>query len=152
MTRRWLIRSLFIALAMTCVLVWVASYWRGVYAHYVGESDYRAECQRGRAVFEYLGRSKQPLYIWRITDFDPSPYVAWPYDRLADYAYFGFSYRHGRQLTNPPAFDPAIVTIPLWFPTLLSSGLLWLAWRKTRPKPRGFPVEVAAPKQGESKP
>ena len=34
--------------------------------------------------------------------------------------------------------------VPLYFPTLLSALLLWLVWRKTRPKynGKGFPVEV----------
>jgi hypothetical protein len=36
------------------------------------------------------------------------------------------------------------IMIPLWFPPLLSALLLWLVWRKTRPKSsgKGFPVEV----------
>jgi len=37
--------------------------------------------------------------------------------------------------------------IPLWFPTTLSAGLLWLVWRKTRQaaKGRAFPVEPSKP-------
>jgi hypothetical protein len=36
------------------------------------------------------------------------------------------------------------VFVPLWFPAMLSVGLLWVVWRKTRGKydGKGFPVEV----------
>jgi hypothetical protein len=38
--------------------------------------------------------------------------------------------------------------VPLWFLTVPSALLLRFVWRKTRAKPRGFPVEVA--KSGEN--
>jgi len=35
-------------------------------------------------------------------------------------------------------------TVPYWFLILIFSGVLWIVWRKTRPKPKGgaFPVVV----------
>ncbi|MCL2646407.1 MAG: hypothetical protein FWD61_05290 [Phycisphaerales bacterium] len=52
--------------------------------------------------------------------------------------YFGFSvqyidYGPGRIF---------VVAIPFWFLVLLSAAGLWLAWRKTQPEFRGFPVEM----------
>jgi hypothetical protein len=68
-------------------------------------------------------------------------------------AYSGSTY-HGFGFAYHPdpsglSHDNWYVIIPLWFPTLLSAGLLWLVWRKTRkPNPGvAFPVEIAAPPQ-----
>ena len=61
---------------------------------------------------------------------------------MSDHHLLGFAY----QAVVEPAgvgyrSSVGCVFIPLWFPTLLSTLLLWLVWRKTRPRTVGFPVE-----------
>jgi hypothetical protein len=36
--------------------------------------------------------------------------------------------------------EKSFITIPFWFLTVLSALLLWFLWKKSRPRPRGFPV------------
>jgi len=56
-------------------------------------------------------------------------------ERSSKVHFLGFVYYH-------PSIAEWCHTIPFWFPTLLSAILVWLAWRKTRPVRRGFPVEA----------
>jgi len=61
--------------------------------------------------------------------------------RSADVHFAGFAINWTYDYAPP--CQGWFVRIPLWFPTTLSAGLVWLIWRKTRGKYRGqaFPIE-----------
>jgi hypothetical protein len=135
---RWIIRGMAIALVTLCVTAWVGSYWEEV-------GGYRGSGHRLFAAEIVYG--KIGLGETRDLELDHSPswhwywYVVHPEDShtsypSTDYQFLGFVYE--------PRPSQWIVIIPLWFPTLLSTMLLWFVWRKTRPKysGNGFPVEV----------
>ncbi len=134
MLRRWIIRNCFIALCVVCVATWVGSYWRFFELGYHGDIEYSGGIQSGR------------LGGWRVI-IGPPPYHAWlwsssrpaPWQDDADSTKFHLL---GFAVYYVPSWYTTI-TIPLWFPTLLSAVLLWFVWRKTRPKLVGkaFPVE-----------
>ena len=139
MMLRWLIRSLFIAFAVICVVVWASSYWRGVDFVFSGNSHNLMGYGHGRAYLLSIKNSAPQPFYWDIRVQNTSGPTDWRMEnREADYAFFGFSFLHRSQWS--------FITIPLYFPTLLSALLLWLVWRKTRAKPIGgaFPVEPTA--------
>jgi hypothetical protein len=72
-------------------------------------------------------------------------------DQSNVFHFLGFAY----EPYGPPfrSLSFVWVRIPLWFPTLVSGGLLWLVWRKTRPRYKpgtGFPVEPASARPSTS--
>ncbi len=128
---RWIIRGLGIALLTLCMTAWVGSYWRDGYVGYRGtKSNQDIMLMGGRICF---GREKSA----------PMAVTGW---------YCGSNRRPERWMDWDNRFEYqkearySAIYVPLWFPTLLSAGCLWLVWRKTRPKYSGkdFPVEPAA--------
>ena len=125
MLRRSIIRGLAIALLTLCVTAWVGSYCRIISLdHGLSPDRIVMEINRGRFVLDWSA-----LFLsgnWQVTvgetDVNPQPGLLGFF--LCGVGFF----------------------MPLWFPTTLSAGLLWLVWRKTRPKytGKGFPVEPAA--------
>jgi hypothetical protein len=74
-----------------------------------------------------------------------------------DSPYHGLGFAFEPQFPHGPAaigLTGSFLFIPLWFPTLISAGLLWLVWRKTRKTypGGGFPVEITPPPQTPSAP
>jgi hypothetical protein len=146
MLKRWIIRSLCIALLTLCATVWVGSYWQALHL---------ARAINGRVLC--LSISTGVICIFR-TDSTGGwtdgwlSYMASPNKREVDWT--SDCYGRARYRLAGFAIDPLLspvaeglglwLTIPLWFPTTLSAGLLWLVWRKTRPKytGKGFPVEA----------
>lgn len=157
MIRRWLIRSPFIALAVICVVVWVTSYWRAGDVGRYGLSAYRAGYNHGRVFLDRLSLHNDGKFFMDYGYYSPPSSSRvhltvldsegdWQgVDRRARYAAFGFSVVHD---AVKDVYDFWIVTIPLWFLSLLATLLLMLVWRKTRPKytGTGFPVEPTAAK------
>ena len=141
MFRRWLIRSLFIALWVICITAWVGSYWRGAFF----------QCWRMALTDVFLLDGR--LAIIRDDSLTPgefgwkfvSPYTRsqagfdWPqWDSHSTYHCVGFSWHR-------PSWG-MYASVPLWFPTLLSGGVFWFVWRKSRVKGigSGFPIEPIA--------
>ena len=130
MFRRWFMFSLAATLLTLCVKAWGVSCWREIL---VVRSNKTAQ-----DLFLNLGRVE---ILWGDA---PTPIPGWYFhtlkteswsnlDTLSTYHWLGFSYG-----ANTAA---DILTVPLWFPSLLSALLLWFAWRMTKDKVKGFPVE-----------
>jgi hypothetical protein len=143
MVRRWVIRGVATVLLTLCVGAWVGSYMRSIPIYDDGRG-YIACLDGGEFDFGWLDQRPSARNGWV-----PNP------DRNSQEAFI--------QVVKPSEYHFVIgtvycdatsysLTVPLWFPTLLSSLLLWLVWRKTRPKygGRGFPVEVAGKGAGSS--
>jgi hypothetical protein len=138
MFRRWLIRSFFIALCVVCAAVWVGSYFQRVAVHYHGH-DHILILGLDCGAIGYINNDIEVgiPYAWQWYRGPTNFQEFRQYYRRTSYHFIGF------------AFDPkktdfvTVVMIPLWLPTLLSAVLLWLAWHKTktRPKATGFPIK-----------
>ena len=137
---RWIIRGLCIALLTLWVAAWVGSYF-GYMAVQCDSNTLGWGASLGGGEFTFgeddQGQDGDLVYFGQYTTGmwtgDRKTYEATPYHL------FGFAYR--------PHTGPHVMRylmIPLWFPTTLAAGLLWLVWRKTRPKysGKGFPVEM----------
>jgi hypothetical protein len=137
MPRRWLIRSLFIILAILCAVAWIGTHWRVADIGYVGKTRIGLELDEGRlGILSTNNFQDTPGWHLSLTASHDTPWQV--VERTAQCHALGFAF----------TADPSelLVVIPLWFPTLISAFTLWFAWRKTRPKPigRAFPVEPPA--------
>ncbi len=146
MHRRWIIRSLALALLTLCVTAWMGSYWLDVEAEWYIDLDvFRAHLECGRMVIEHDTRAEDyvmPRCTAHIGVHGKPFRFHYGYMR---WQFLGFGYDPSR-IRFSKGDDNWSAAAPLWFPTLLSALLLWLIWRKTRPKynGKGFPVEPAA--------
>lgn len=145
MKKRWLIRSLFIGLVVLCVVAWVGSLWRSLDIDHSGKTWDEMSVADGRICIQEIVPDFPIMQGWHTT-FRSTHWNIWKSeDANSQYHLAGFSLHQSVKIWA--------VTIPLWFPTLLSVGMLWLLWRKTKAKPIGhaFPIEPAA-KSGKTKP
>src|ERR1039458_140482 len=126
--KRWIIRSFFIGLLLLCVCGWVVSSQRVLQVIYVNTYGWGFGCWRGninllrvdrRYVYNENGLYLGSLVVSPVVIFPPSP----------SYSFAGFQFSDGPLKKH--------IGIPFWFPTTISAALLWLVWRKTRPKPKG---------------
>jgi hypothetical protein len=141
MLRRWIIRSLAVALLTLCAAAWAGSYSERIDVVWGSQTAFwKASLERAEFRFVYYRLGFTPgweLGHWRY-DAAQDAMMRSGYERTPYHA-LGFAWQW-----DPAAELQLLVMIPLWFPTLLSAGCLWLVWRKTRPKysGKGFPVEV----------
>ena len=156
MKTRWFIRSLFLGLLTLCVVAWVGSYFEFAMASHDSMRDFqyvdlhsglvRYSARTGRrnwgeaAIGWHMGHSAVDA---------KSRAAVWDAYRGSPYHVAGFAWR---SFSEPFVGSGWGVVIPLYFPTILSALLLWLASRKTKEKPRGFPVEMAATKTEGGRP
>jgi len=147
MTRRWLIRSIFMLPILLCMVGWGWSESHGVAVVYVHRRLHFVECGTG---------SGRIWLFWVQADALRSPpgelsYRSWrgPVAHPVlpgEMAWLGFRFSH----IEVVSYRERTVAVPYWFPLLLSALLLLLAWRTTRPHPggaQGFPVELATRKE-----
>ena len=145
MIRRWIIRGLCIWTLLLCIGLWILCGIRYGYLWYESHNreltldaingQIRINCYRDthiRASWGYRIFRNDPSQFW------PSLQEPRPDDAIHHFYYAGFSFYSSN---GDPLWE---VSIPGWFPTLLSAALLWFVWRKTRPTQlgQGFPVEV----------
>jgi len=147
MTRRWLIRCLCLLPLTFCALGWVWSEWHGEAVCYGYLDRHWVKCgasfgrvwldwgQDGPARFHPGGLSYE--------SWSPEPIFDGPFG--GEMAWLGFRFGH----LEVRSYIWRRVTVPYWFPLLLSALLPLLAWRTTRPRPhpQGFPVELATRKE-----
>jgi len=151
MLRRWVIRSFFIGLVLliaATIAAWSCSYSHALFLHLPcpePETVQKEFCIiGGQIIFQSHQRINGCFVDPNTLSFQLVEYDSWaprflddptPHDRL------WFSTIH-----KP---DESRICIPLWLPILVAAFLLWLFWRKTRPRAvgRAFPVEV---KQAEA--
>ena len=135
MKHRWIIRSFFVGLLLLFVGGWVGSYKYSPPGYRSISPQWQWNCFGGRIALCWDKRNFRPrdpaeVYRGELPFIDPKGYELLGFDlRYSDW---------GKGLRS------FYLAIPLWFPTLLSAALLWLVWRKTRPKVKGraFPVEL----------
>jgi len=144
MVRCWLIRSLALTLLTLCVVVCVGSYWRWTGIRRVGDNKILREIRNtdivdlecGRIGYSHLYPPSTPFHWW---EFEYGSYISNPWSGWDSTAIFhGIGFAFGQNGLG------WFVTIPLYFPTLLSALLLSVVWRKTKPKVMGFPIEPTA--------
>jgi hypothetical protein len=147
MFRCWLIRGTTLTLLTLCVVAWVGSYFQSAYVQYMGGG--RLTSVRGECGLVWVSVTNDSRYITGQWDYD---HAAAEYTLIrswyqeTDFRGLGFAYRgyESGSLGGPTRVRQ--IWIPLWFPTLVSTLLLFLVWRKTRPKYHGnaFPIEPPA--------
>jgi hypothetical protein len=153
---RCLIRTLCLALLALCLAAWVGSSWcypKVVYAGKVWpekQNSYNeVSLLAGRIHFLRRGDTRTgmpPEWHAFFDGFRPSDRPVWKnWDSFSNFHFLGFSYFHDVTVY--------VVTIPLYFPPLLTTLLLFLLWRKTRRKynARGFPVEAIRTREAVGK-
>jgi hypothetical protein len=141
MIRRWLIRSLSIALLLLFADGWVVSTFTGF--EIAQHATWLVIAAKGNVCFVATTADVHFDFSACKTNGTRLTY----YETLGGHEWAGF------RLGHTVDFHTAIgwLGFPFWFPTLLSALLLCLIWRKTRPKctGKGFPVE---PVQQPTKP
>jgi hypothetical protein len=136
MIRRWVIRGLALTLLTLCVVAWVGSYWWDYRVEHCHPSRVVAlEAIEGELFFVTEQGSIRPQFL----RFYVHSAFGGRWDHQEAHHFMGFALQNDW----PSRCD---VWVPLWFPTLLSTLLLWFVWRKTRAMPIGgaFPIEVTA--------
>jgi hypothetical protein len=140
MARGWLIRSFFVAQCAICALAWIISYVRPVefIVNYPAYKYVFVPFSDGRIAFLHENDVVTSHHGWGLGCRWGSHFEWRQGDQNANFHFLGFS-------SYSPAPREWLYSIPLWFPTFLSSLLLWFIWRKTKPKRLGgaFPVEPA---------
>jgi hypothetical protein len=137
MVRRWIIRSLALLLLTLCVGAWVGSYWRGIDIRRCWKDVDIVGLDYGRISYAHFYIiPSDPGWHFVLQSSNSNVWEVW--DSTPGLHGLGFCH-----FTTDRMYA---VTIPLWFPTLLSAALLWLVWRKTKPRTmgQGFPVEPTA--------
>ncbi len=90
------------------------------------------------------GTTYRPLPdgLWCYASPEPISHF-WPVDSMFD-SILGFAYSH----TSTRLDTYYLLGVPWWFLILVFSAILYLVWRKTRPRRTGraFPVELTAPR------
>ena len=139
MKRRWIIRSIFMLPILLCIVgwEWSATHSFGMlYSHY----DYFFCCNTYwgcvSATYQRFDLTSQPG-AWDFAINSTDHHFLWASANFT-HQFLGFAYK----------VEPHLYTLvaPYWFLILVFSGVLWIVWRRTRPKPKGgaFPVEVKA--------
>jgi len=154
MTRRWLIRCLFLLPMVLSVAGWGSSYVYSLSTSWFDGQYHKSMCTLSNWALEIYGGQILVTWDWasdeRTWRFAVDRLVS---DELAGMkAYLddqgvGFlGFRKGR-FTN--AHGQWFVSVPFWAPTILSGLALTAVWRRTRShRPTGaFPVEVKAVKE-----
>ena len=137
--KRWIIRSFFIGVLLLFMLVWTASYFYVVYVEYETRSLWKVESFTGYAKLEWRRYSGGGDFH----DVDRG-WITSSYRYTSSSATnLHYLFRFDWLITR----DHRGIIIPFSYPTLSSAVLLWLAWRRTGPKPKGraFPVELNEP-------
>jgi hypothetical protein len=139
MHRRRIIRSLALALLMLCLTAWVGSHFRSVSFFYSRDAISGLVLDVKYGSLRIFTSGQMSVVSEHFDWFFGSASPRLP-GELPARTYLGFGW------DSAPAVESMTVLIPLWFPTTLSAGFLWLVWRKTRPNStgKGFPVEPAA--------
>ena len=134
--KRWIIRSLFICLLLTATCSWWKSYTYPPFSDRIPGPHTRVCINNGMlfVVFPWFGMSS------KLRPLDTGFYC-----NEIDALNFRFGYFGERHGSDVAQFR--FVAVPFWLLTPLSAILLWLVWRKTRPKVKGraFPVELKQP-------
>ena len=138
MKKRWILRGMFIALLALCLGAWGVSYWRDCKITYFSDQIYSCSIETGRLSIQRFDIGVRFNHTLSWHSFPPSSSDGYDTSVHTIFHFLGFA------VFRMPA--GMSVTIPFWFLTLLATLLLWLVWRKTRPKLKGgaFPVVPAA--------
>ena len=144
MFRCRLIRGFALLLLTLCVVAWLGSYWRHATVCYAVKGVTRQLfIQSGYLIFtnEVIDVPQRSRWVWKLESADTKgtheSYV------IIEHHIAGFAYWYQDMRWDGPAW---CIWAPFWFPTFLSTLLLWFVWRKTHSKynGKGFPIEPTA--------
>ncbi|MEI8196438.1 MAG: hypothetical protein WCI73_11055 [Phycisphaerae bacterium] len=146
MWRRWIIRCLFILPLLLCVVGWVLSGWYDLGAGYGCYRKHAVGCvlEPGCVGMGWWRGSSQEGWFCNVGTHNPS---FWLPEYLRSHSFLGFVVYHYEVISFTSGFKFYSVYVPFWFLILLSAAVLFIVWRKTRPKNqqlRAFPLEVKA--------
>ena len=142
MLRRWIIRSFFVVPILLCLCAWGWSRSHRVYIAYCHHDRFVACVSLWGTVDVRWGTITGQSDGW-VCQTTPEAYVHfWPVDFVD--TFFGFSYL--LESTTPSTLT--LLQAPWWFLIIVFSAILYVVWRKTRPRGTGreFPVELTAPR------
>ena len=141
--KRWLIRSVFMLPLLLCVVGWGWSGSQRTWIDYCPH-DRVVDCDSlwGVVGVQWGTLTGQPDW-WVYGTTETSNAQFWPTYRSVD-SFLGFRYFHARTTTR----STTRLQAPLWFLIIVFSAILYVVWRKTRPRGTGraFPVELTAPR------
>jgi hypothetical protein len=141
MVWRWVFRGLAFLLLAVCVAAWVGSYFKtAALSKTEGRYYWVVWLQCGElGVGEDVGPRREESR-WAVRFLDSVP-ASQTFYAGCEHRWLGFAYRAG---APTPRDWSRYYFVPLYVPTVLAAGVLWLAWRRTRAKHcgKGFPVEV----------
>ena len=142
--RRRLIRTLFILPVLLCLAAWALSTTHTACLIYSHAGTTTGLQLRHADLHFTCNKSEFSLPDGWYCLVDPAPFHLFDTRLLRlSSSFLGFAYHHETLKLDDPeiALSWTSLHIPLWFPLLVSSGLLWVAWRKT---PR-IPIQPGAP-------
>jgi hypothetical protein len=133
---RRFIRVVGLALLMLCIVAWMGSFWKAFYIN----------CWHGDVILSIIKVNRGRIGIswldW--TWIDWSWNWGMGFGRPDEWGTSGFI---GFSILKYGIIEHGIV-VPIWFPTILFALLLWFLWRKSRARPRGFPVVTLEKRKG----
>jgi hypothetical protein len=154
MIKRWLIRSILLLLLASCVVGWAWSltHWGALsYRHNGLQISFNTSS--GVTVLQVV-RFKPPCPdAWGGMAASVGFRGFWPISNRGPRANPGYHIPGGigwnhHTLASGGILETYELYIPYWLLMLMFLMMLFVAWRKTRPKPAGFPVEVARKGEG----
>ena len=132
-----ILRTFCILLTLSTLCLWAASYYRAVGVNQKG--IWLATVEWGKIYFTACdGAGPASTWVWSTYRAGAEPSRT-GYRNSHHFAGFGYF----REDAGPPWGSQWGLYIPLWFPTVVSVGLLWLVWRpsKTIRAESAFPVQ-----------
>ena len=147
MLRRWIIRSFFMVPILLCLGTWGWSRSHGMWIEYCHHDRYVASVSQWGTVEVQWGTSYGLAEGWACQISPEAIAHFWPVHSYTG-SFLGFAYL--REGTMPHTLH--LLQAPYWFLIIVFSAILYVVWRKTRPRGTGraFPVTLTAPRSDPS--
>jgi hypothetical protein len=130
----------FMLLCALCVGGWLTSYWQSINFMYgMQYHNYFLGIECGSVWLSSYDLQGPGSRDWGWSTYPPRRENSRMLYNWSQYHFAGFAW-----LLYPSGIHGWTAFVPFWFPTSLSTLVLWFAWKKTKRSPAGFPVEASA--------
>lgn len=138
MARKWIIRTLSIAITLTIIAVWAVSHFRraAVIHRHGGDAEWLDVDSGMVMICKTKLSGKGYEFFWS----PPNGVVTLAYDYGVKWRFWGFGFDPNGP--DAPSDHGFVLIMPFWFFTMISATMTWFAWRKTRRKPNEHPFPV----------